>query len=278
MKGLYAVYRKEMAHYFVSPVAYIIVGVFLVLSAYFFNRLLVYVIQQSFEYSLQAGEFGGGPSFDVPALVMRNYFGVLSTLLLFLTPMLTMSVYAEERRRGTMELLMTSPVTDLQIVLGKFFASLTLLILMLLPTVVGFAYIILRSDPSGGIAAQNDISEYDHRGEQHQDQQRERGEKFPQDDLQVRYGRGHEQLHGAPPALLGVNAHGQHGSEKEQERGKNPEVIAHHQGGHVKARPSAELPSLQAVFERLLNHIHKKAIEEIGAQDKKDAHDDISNR
>jgi ABC-2 type transport system permease protein len=150
MKGLYAVYRKEMAHYFVSPVAYIIVGVFLVLSAYFFNRLLVYVIQQSFEYSLQAGEFGGGPSFDVPALVMRNYFGVLSTLLLFLTPMLTMSVYAEERRRGTMELLMTSPVTDLQIVLGKFFASLTLLILMLLPTVVGFAYIILRSDPSGG--------------------------------------------------------------------------------------------------------------------------------
>src|SRR6202521_3135267 len=150
MRGLYAVYRKEMGHYFVSPVAYVIVGVFLILSAYFFNRLLIVLIQESLEAGEQALEFGGPSAIDVPSLVVRNFFGVLSTLLLFLTPMLTMSVYAEERRRGTMELLMTSPVTDLQIVLGKFFASLTLLILMLLPTVVGFAYIILRSDPSGG--------------------------------------------------------------------------------------------------------------------------------
>ena len=46
MKGFYAVYRKEMGHYFVSPVAYVIVGVFLVLSAYFFNRLLIVLIQE----------------------------------------------------------------------------------------------------------------------------------------------------------------------------------------------------------------------------------------
>jgi ABC-2 type transport system permease protein len=80
---------------------------------------------------------------------MRSFFGVLSTLLLFLTPMLTMSVYAEERRRGTMELLMTSPVTDLQIVIGKFFASLTLLVIMLLPTAIGFAYMLRHSEPGG---------------------------------------------------------------------------------------------------------------------------------
>ena len=79
---------------------------------------------------------------------MRNFFGVISTLLLFLTPMLTMSVYSEERRRGTMELLMTSPVTDLEIVLGKFFASLTLLAIMLLPTAVGFAYMLRYSEPA----------------------------------------------------------------------------------------------------------------------------------
>src|SRR3984885_2799447 len=97
MKGLYAVYRKEMNHYFVSPVAYVIVGVFLIL---------------------------------------------------FLTPMLTMGVYAEERKRGTMELLMTSPVTDTEIVLGKFFASLTLLVIMLLPTFAYFTYMFLHSEPA----------------------------------------------------------------------------------------------------------------------------------
>jgi len=148
MKGMYAVYRKEMSHYFVSPVAYIIVAVFLILTAYFFNRLLILIIQEAFQASFEEGQFGGGAAFDVPSLVMRNFFGVLSTLLLFLTPMLTMSVYAEERRRGTMELLMTSPVTDLEIVLGKFFASLTLLVIMLLPTAVGFAYMLRHTEPA----------------------------------------------------------------------------------------------------------------------------------
>jgi len=148
MKGMYAVYRKEMGHYFVSPVAYIIVAVFLILTAYFFNRLMVLIIQESFQASIEEAQFGGGQAFDVPSLVMRNFFGVLSTLLLFLTPMLTMSVYAEERRRGTMELLMTSPVTDLEIVLGKFFASLTLLVIMLLPTAIGFAYMLRHAEPT----------------------------------------------------------------------------------------------------------------------------------
>ena len=149
MKGMYAVYRKEMSHYFVSPVAYIIVAVFLILTAYFFNRLLILIIQEAFQASFEEGQFGGGgAAFDVPSLVMRNFFGVLSTLLLFLTPMLTMSVYAEERRRGTMELLMTSPVTDLEIVLGKFFASLTLLVIMLFPTALGFAYMLHHAEPA----------------------------------------------------------------------------------------------------------------------------------
>jgi ABC-2 type transport system permease protein len=78
---------------------------------------------------------------------MRAFFGLLSTLVLFFTPILTMSVYAEERKRGTMELLMTSPVTETQIVLGKFLASLTLFALMLLPTASYLIFMCLRSDP-----------------------------------------------------------------------------------------------------------------------------------
>jgi len=149
MKSLYAVYRKEMGHYFVSPVAYIIVGVFLVLSAYFFNRLLIAIIQESFQATMEGLEGGGASNFDVPTLVARNFFGILSTLLLFLTPMLTMGVYSDERRRGTMELLMTSPITEAQIVLGKFFASFTLLVIMLLPTAGCFAYMMAHAEPTG---------------------------------------------------------------------------------------------------------------------------------
>jgi len=144
MQSFYAVYRKEMGHYFVSPIAYIFIGLFLFLSAYFFNYFLSAMIQQSFMMQMQ----GMPPEVDVPGQVMRAFFGLLSTLVLFFTPILTMGVYAEERKRGTMELLMTSPVTETQIVLGKFFASLTLWVLMLLPTASYLVFMCLRSDPT----------------------------------------------------------------------------------------------------------------------------------
>jgi len=148
MKGLYAIYRKEMSHYFVSPIAYIIGGVFLLLTGFFFTRVLNGVMEQAATQGMQAMQFGGaGASFDVPSVTVRYFFGVLSSILLFLTPMLTMSVYAEERKRGTIELLMTSPITDAQIVLGKFFASLTLLIIMLVPTLAYSIFMFLHSDP-----------------------------------------------------------------------------------------------------------------------------------
>ena len=148
MRGLYAIYRKELGHYFVSPVAYIIVGVFLLLSAYFFNTVLVQLYQRAIEMEMRAQQFGPAPPIDVPMNVTRQFFDICSTLLLFLSPMLTMGVYSEERKRGTMELLMTSPVTDTQIVLGKFFASMTLLAIMLLPTVFAFIFMYTHSDPA----------------------------------------------------------------------------------------------------------------------------------
>jgi ABC-2 type transport system permease protein len=97
---------------------------------------------------MQSMQFGMPPQIDIPSEVMRAFFGLLSTLILFFTPMLTMGVFAEERKRGTMELLMTSPVSEVQIVLGKFFASLTLFAIMLLPTAGYLVFMFLRSDPA----------------------------------------------------------------------------------------------------------------------------------
>jgi ABC-2 type transport system permease protein len=147
MRNFYAIYRKEMGHYFVSPIAYVVLGVFLILSAFFFNVILSSVIQQSLAMEMQSMRYGVQQDFDVTGVVLRSFFQLVSTLVLFLMPILTMGVYAEERKRGTMELLMTSPVTDLEIVLGKFFASFTLFVLMLLPTASYLVFMYFRSDP-----------------------------------------------------------------------------------------------------------------------------------
>ena len=149
MRGLYAIYRKEMNHYFVSPVAYIVVCVFLILSGVFFNSIMGEVIRYSLEAGMESMQMGGaGPSIDVPSVVLRGFLSLLGTIILFLTPFLAMGVFSEERRRGTMELLMTSPITDADIVLGKFLASLSLFAIMLLPTVFYIIYIFAHSDPA----------------------------------------------------------------------------------------------------------------------------------
>jgi gliding motility-associated transport system permease protein len=147
MRGLYAIYRKEMSHYFVSPVAYIIVCIFLVLAAVFFNYYLGAVMQEAVEAAMEGMQSGSAFNVDVPAVTLRAFLSVLGSILLFLTPMLTMGVFSEERKRGTMELLMTSPITDTQIVLGKFLASFSLLVIMLLPTVLYVVYMFAHSDP-----------------------------------------------------------------------------------------------------------------------------------
>src|SRR5271170_8367023 len=133
MRSLYAIYRKEMGHYFVSPVAYVLVGLFLFLSGFFFDLYVNAANDQA-------------P--DAPTWVLRVFLGFLVLVLLFFLPMVTMGIYADERKRGTMELLMTSPITELQIVLGKFFASLTLLVIMFVPTIFYFIFMYRNSDPA----------------------------------------------------------------------------------------------------------------------------------
>ena len=148
MKSVLAIFRKEMQLYFVSPIAYAVVGVFLVLTGYLFQAILGLEIERSYQMAMQAMRYGRPAEMDVPGAVMQQYIGLIATILLFLTPMMTMGVYAEERKRGTMELLMTSPITDLQIVLGKFLASLALLVIMLLPTALQLIVLFQVSDPA----------------------------------------------------------------------------------------------------------------------------------
>lgn len=147
MRSIYAIYRKEMGHYFVSPIAYVVVGLFLILCGFFFNLYLSGAIRASMEAQMQGAQFGMPANFDVPSEVIRAFLGVLALFLLFFMPMITMGSYSDERRRGTMELLMTSPITETQIVLGKFFAALTLFAVMLLPTASYILFMWFKSEP-----------------------------------------------------------------------------------------------------------------------------------
>lgn len=148
MNGILAIYRREMKSYFVSPIAYIVIGFFLIITGYFFANILSILIERSFMAQMQAQRMGAPPDMDVPGMVIRNFVGVIATVMLFLIPMMTMGVYSEERKRGTMEMLMTSPLTELQIVLGKFFASLSLFLLMLSPTLVYHGVVSFYSEPA----------------------------------------------------------------------------------------------------------------------------------
>jgi ABC-2 type transport system permease protein len=148
MKGILAIYRRELGSYFVSPIAYIVIGLFLVVTGYFFSNILGILMERAMMAQMQAMQGRGAPpDVDVPGLVIRNFVGVISTMLLFLMPMLTMGVYAEERKRGTMEMLMTSPITELQIVIGKYLALLTLYAAMLAPTLVYHVVMGMYSEP-----------------------------------------------------------------------------------------------------------------------------------
>ena len=115
MRNILAVCTKELYTYFVSPIAYFVCFVFTAILGFLFSLLLIST----------SGQAGTGTQ------VMGTIFGNMAIILLFFTPVLTMKLFAEERKSGTIELLLTSPITDGQVVLGKFLASWTLLLIML---------------------------------------------------------------------------------------------------------------------------------------------------
>jgi len=147
VRSLWAIYRREMSHYFVSPIAYVVGGVFLGVGGFFFNGILTFMMQQAMRMGFQAAQFGGAQNIDVTSLVAQNFFSLLGSLTLFLVPMLTMGVYAEEKKRGTIELLMTSPISDWAIVMGKFLATLSVYAILLAPTLCYQGFLFYYSDP-----------------------------------------------------------------------------------------------------------------------------------
>jgi ABC-2 type transport system permease protein len=98
---------------------------------------------------MQAQKIGPRPM-HMPGMNSRGFLITMSVILLFIMPMLTMGLFSEEKKRGTIELLLTAPLTDLQVVLGKFFAAGTFFVILLLTTLVPVAGLYWFSDPASG--------------------------------------------------------------------------------------------------------------------------------
>ena len=140
------VYRKEMNIYLTTPLAYILAGVFLLISGFMFYILVEYFAQNYNQFA-RMGDTG---AMDLTQMILRPFLSNLTFLFLILTPLICMRLFAEERRYGTQELLLTSPVTSLDIVLGKFFAGVSMNFLIYLVTCLFPIFLVIYGNPDLG--------------------------------------------------------------------------------------------------------------------------------
>ena len=145
MKGFCAVFRKELYAMFMSPIFYVVAFFFLLVSGVFFNYILAQVVMVSFQIA-QHPELG--KEFSITELFLRSFLWNLSVVMLFVAPLLTMRLYAEERKSGTIELLFTYPVTDAAALAGKFAACVTTFALLMAATFPGVIAVTLVSAPA----------------------------------------------------------------------------------------------------------------------------------
>jgi len=119
MKNIITLSRRELASYFLSPLAYVIMTAFLIFSGYFFYTTLRYMADAS---------------------VIREILGLLGFISMIISTMITMRLLAEEKRSGTLETLMTAPVTETEVVVAKYISALIFFLALIAPTI---AYVIL---------------------------------------------------------------------------------------------------------------------------------------
>jgi ABC-2 type transport system permease protein len=126
--------KKELKSYFSSPVAYIVAGIFLSISGYFFYNILTFFTFVSLQYQ-QSPYAYMMRNINMNDYLIHPLYSNLGVILLFVIPMITMRTIAEEKKLGTVELLYTSPVRISEIIAGKFLAAFVVFLVMLIPTI-----------------------------------------------------------------------------------------------------------------------------------------------
>lgn len=122
------VYRRELKASFHLPVFYVLAGIFLFLVSYFTLGMMIEFTDAFRDYSLQ--QIYGMENPNVTEWVVKGFFSLLNLLFIFMVPLLSMKLYAEEKKSGSLDLLLTCPVKDGEVLAGKFLAALTVLLIL----------------------------------------------------------------------------------------------------------------------------------------------------
>jgi ABC-2 type transport system permease protein len=144
MNNIWAICKREIRTYFTSPIAYVAITVFLIVTGFFYYTLIQW-------FNLQSMQMARNPQYfqqlNINQMVYAPLFHNISIILLFLVPILTMRLFAEEKKTKTEELLYTSPVSISQIILGKYFASLIVLLVMLFLNSLLSLFVLVFGNP-----------------------------------------------------------------------------------------------------------------------------------
>jgi ABC-2 type transport system permease protein len=151
VRKIWAIFERELKSYFVSPIAYVVIALFIAVSGIFFYLILSSFVQRCFEVDMYAQQWRQmSPPMNLHEWVTRPFFGNVATIALMILPLITMKLYAEEKKTGTIELLQTSPITNIQTIVGKYAASLVLYILMLILTFFYMLFLFAYGSPEAG--------------------------------------------------------------------------------------------------------------------------------
>jgi ABC-2 type transport system permease protein len=143
MRNVLTIYRKELRSYFVSPIAYLLLLLFAIVFGFFFWNSLGYFVFIGMESQMR----GQAVPMNLNEQIIRPLLSNISVVGLFFIPMITMRLFAEEKRSGTIELLVTSPIRDIEVILGKWLAACSLYACMLLVTFLNFGFLFKYGNP-----------------------------------------------------------------------------------------------------------------------------------
>jgi ABC-2 type transport system permease protein len=143
MRNILIICRKELRSYFSSPIAYLLLTMFALIFGFFFWNSLGYFVLMGMESQMR----GQMMPMNLNEMVIRPLLSNVGVIGLFFIPMITMRLFAEEKRSGTIELLATSPIRDVEIILGKWLAALSLYACMLLVAAVNFTFLFKYGKP-----------------------------------------------------------------------------------------------------------------------------------
>jgi ABC-2 type transport system permease protein len=135
--------RKELNSYFRSPIAYGVMAFFALIAGYFFYASVLYFVRRGMESAMMGQSF----PMDMNEFVIRPFFSNVGVIALFLIPMITMRLFAEEKRTGTIELLLTSPLHDMETILGKWLGAMALYAAMLVLSGLSMAMLFAYGKP-----------------------------------------------------------------------------------------------------------------------------------